>query len=205
MAITRAKKTSPETPNTETPEVTAEQFIEGADASTVPPTEQSEALPVENNASKEEQAVAIVKQHLPWAAGAGILPIPGVDMAAIVGVQLRMLSKLSNVYEVPFKQQAAKSTIATLMAMVLQNSVAGGIASSLKFIPVVGTVAGIIALPGIATASTFAIGKVFITHFEAGGTFLDFDPKKVQKHFQAEFENAQKNTSATPEAEPAAI
>ena len=27
------------------------------------------------------------------------------------------------------------------------------------------------------------MGKVFIQHFESGGTFLDFDPDKVRSYF----------------------
>jgi uncharacterized protein (DUF697 family) len=107
-----------------------------------------------------------------------------------MGVQLRMLAKLAEEYGVPFKEQAAKSIVAALMAMLVQNILTGGLASALKFVPVVGTLLGIAVLPAVAAAGTFAIGKVFITHFEAGGTFLDFDPQKVQNHFRVEFEKA---------------
>jgi hypothetical protein len=44
---------------------------------------------------------------------------------------------------------------------------------------------------GFASASTYAVGRVFIQHFESGGTFLDFDPDKVRAHFEAEFKKAQ--------------
>ncbi|MEZ5671856.1 MAG: hypothetical protein R3E08_05540 [Thiotrichaceae bacterium] len=36
-------------------------------------------------------------------------------------------------------------------------------------------------------AATYAIDKVFVQHFESGGTFLDFDPEAVREHFAAEF------------------
>ena len=48
------------------------------------------------------------------------------------------------------------------------------------------SIAGVIALPGLAFASTYAIGKVFVLHFEAGGTLLDFDPLKMRAHFERE-------------------
>ena len=28
-----------------------------------------------------------------------------------------------------------------------------------------------------------SVGRVFIQHFASGGTFLDFDPESVRKHF----------------------
>jgi hypothetical protein len=40
-------------------------------------------------------------------------------------------------------------------------------------------------MPVVAGGATYAIGKVFIQHFESGGTFLTFDPKAV-KEFYAE-------------------
>ncbi|MDO9612620.1 MAG: hypothetical protein Q7J33_12405, partial [Serpentinimonas sp.] len=82
------------------------------------------------------------------------------------------------------------SMVATLMATVLQNSLSGSLAWVLKFTPVLGPLVGIAVLPAVAAAGTFALGKVFITHFEAGGTFLKFDPKKVSGHFLEEFEKA---------------
>jgi hypothetical protein len=43
-------------------------------------------------------------------------------------------------------------------------------------------------MPVFAGAATYAIGKVFIQHFEAGGTLLDFEPAKVREHFRQQFE-----------------
>jgi uncharacterized protein (DUF697 family) len=194
MAITRTKKMSQTVPKAEKTDITAEQFIAGADTSS---DALPESLPVASLASREASALAVVERHLPWAAGAGILPLPGIDMALIIGVQLRMLAKLSEVYGVPFKEQAAKSMVATLMASVVQNNLAGSLSWALKFTPVLGPLIGIAVLPAVAAAATFALGKVFITHFEAGGTFLSFDPKKVSSHFLVEFEKARMEKKRT--------
>jgi uncharacterized protein (DUF697 family) len=187
MTITRARKMPTTAPRAEKSESTPEQFIAGADTRPAP---LPESLHMAASARREERALAVVKSYLPWAAGAGILPLPGIDLAAIIGVQLRMLAKLAEEYGVPFKEQAAKSIVAALMATLVEYTLTGGLASAFKFVPVVGTLLGIAVLPAIAAAGTFAIGKVFITHFEAGGTFLEFDPKKVQNHFRVEFEKA---------------
>ncbi len=39
----------------------------------------------------------------------------------------------------------------------------------------------------LSGASTYAIYKVFIQHFESGGTFLDLDPSKVKSYFSEQF------------------
>ena len=43
-------------------------------------------------------------------------------------------------------------------------------------------------MPAAAGASTYAVGQVFIQHFESGGTFLDFDPDKVKAYFAEQVE-----------------
>ena len=50
-------------------------------------------------------------------------------------------------------------------------------------------------MPIFTGATTYAIGKSFMMHFESGGTFLDFDPAKVRAYFRQEFEKGQKLAS----------
>jgi hypothetical protein len=52
----------------------------------------------------------------------------------------------------------------------------------------VGGILGAISFPIFAGASTFAVGKVFIQHFESGGTFLDFKPAEVKEYFLEQFD-----------------
>lgn len=159
------------------------------------PTQASAPEAVVAPLDREAQALAIVKTHVPWAIGGGVLPIPGVDLAAVVAVQLRMLSKLADHYGVPFKRDAAKSVVVSLLGDVLGATLAGGLVSLAKFVPVLGTAVGIAALPAMAGAVTYAIGKVFVAHFETGGTFLDLDPKKVKGYFLEEFEKAKQQAA----------
>ena len=58
--------------------------------------------------------------------------------------------------------------------------------SALKLVPVLGIFC-FVAMPTFNAAITYAVGKVFIQHFELGGTFLDFDPKKVRAYFEDQF------------------
>lgn len=145
---------------------------------------------------RTEAALKLVKSYVPWSAGAGIIPVPGVDLAALTGVQLRMLAKLAELYDVPFRSQAAKSVLGSLLGAVASGGLAGGMVSTFKAVPVIGTLVGALVLPALGAAATYAVGKVFITHFESGGTFLDLDPAKVQEHFHKEFEQARANAAA---------
>ncbi len=50
-----------------------------------------------------------------------------------------------------------------------------GAASTMKFVPVLGTITAGFVLPALSAGATYAIGKAFIQHFETGGTLLDFN------------------------------
>jgi uncharacterized protein (DUF697 family) len=76
----------------------------------------------------------------------------------------------------------------------------GAVGSLLKVIPVVGALAGAPAMALFCGAYTWALGNVFIQHFESGGTFLNFNPDEVKEHFKAQFEEGRK-MAETMEAE----
>jgi uncharacterized protein (DUF697 family) len=120
--------------------------------------------------------------------GAGLIPVPLVDLVVVSGVQLKMLADISKVYGVKFHENRGKALIAALLGYVLPNSLSfGTVGSLIKAIPVIGQLAGAPSMVAFCGASTYAVGKVFIHHFESGGTFLSFDPAKVREHFQQEF------------------
>ena len=106
----------------------------------------------------------IVRLYSQYAAAAGLIPLPGIDLAAVGAVQLRMIAELAAHYNVPFNGQVGRSLLATMI---------GGIgAARLSF--ALGPMIGIVAKPGAAFGATWAIGKLFASHFEKGGTLADF-------------------------------
>jgi len=170
------------------------------DSSATPPT----AGPDDALMQRQVRAEAIVRRNMYWALGAGAIPVPLLDFAAITGVQIKMLKQLSNEYEVPFLEHKVKNIAGSLVSASL--SVGAGTAlvfSVLKVVPFIGTAAGIVSVSIAASAITYATGKVFIQHFESGGTFLDFDPKKVRERFKSELEQG-KEVAAKLQAQPPA-
>jgi uncharacterized protein (DUF697 family) len=71
------------------------------------------------------------------------------------------------------------------------------VASVVKFVPVVGSLAGMITEPAIAAAATYALGKVFIQHFESGGTLLDFNIRTQRHQYEQHFAAAQQKSGET--------
>ncbi len=147
------------------------------------------------------QGQGCVRHYERWAFGAGIVPIPVVDMVAITAIQLRMIDRLSDIYEIPFSEHRVRSIIAALLGGILPGRFAMGWAGSLiRAVPLVGPVLGLFTMPVFGAASTYAVGTVFLQHFECGGTLLDFDPACARERFQESFEEGQKEHSSKARA-----
>jgi uncharacterized protein (DUF697 family) len=136
--------------------------------------------------TKAETAASLVKKHM-WAATAiALVPLPWVGMGALTALQLKMLHGLSRLYEVEFSKERGTSIIAALIGGGGAASVSANVGSLFRSIPLF----GLIQTLGAATlygASTYAVGQVFVQHFESGGTFLNLDPKQVRQYYAEEF------------------
>jgi uncharacterized protein (DUF697 family) len=144
----------------------------------------------EELASSENLAKAneIVRNRVYWSVGAGLVPIPIVDMAALLAIQLEMVAKLAKLYDQPFRKDIAKSTVVALLGSIIPTLAAGPMASLLKAIPIIGYTTGAVSMCIVGGAGTYAVGKVFTKHFESGGTLFDFDPAKKKEEFAKSFE-----------------
>lgn len=139
----------------------------------------------ESKRLRNESAGLIIKNHMLWSMGAGFIPIPIVDFFAVSYLQLDMIRQLSKIYDIDFKEAEGKAILTSITTAGLAKV---GAARAVKFIPVVGSILGGVALSIFSGASTYAVGYAFKKHFEAGGTFLDFDMTKLKKNYKDLFE-----------------
>lgn len=137
-----------------------------------------------NKKNRTEEASSIIKNHMIWSMGAGLIPLPMVDLVAVSAIQLDMIHQLAKLYEVDFKQTEGKARIAALTGTGLSRLGARAV----KFIPGVGAVLGGITMAVLSGASSYALGEAFRKHFETGGTLLDFDPARFKKYYDEKFE-----------------
>jgi uncharacterized protein (DUF697 family)/CRP-like cAMP-binding protein len=131
-------------------------------------------------------AVKLVERFSLWSGVAGIIPVPFVDLAAVGGVQIQMLRRISQIYSVPFSTNRGKALIASLAGSMIPASSGMGAASLTKSVPVVGTAVSAIVMPALSAGATYAIGMAFIQHFASGGTLLDFNPREYREFFKAQ-------------------
>jgi uncharacterized protein (DUF697 family) len=137
---------------------------------------------------RRAMAVKLVERFSLWSGAAALLPVPLVDLAAVGGVQIQMLRRISQIYGVPFSENRGKSIIAGLAGSMIPATSAIGTASLIKSVPVIGMAISAIAMPALSAGATYAIGKAFIEHFASGGTLLDFSAGDYREFIDAQKE-----------------
>jgi uncharacterized protein (DUF697 family) len=163
-----------------------------ADAEAVSKPTENQVAP-ELMVSRSVAAMEIVKKNMVWSVAAGLLPIPLVEFAAITAVQVKLIKELADFYNKPFRADVAKSTVVSLLGGL--GSVSFGrmvAASSLRWVPFIGPLIAVGSLSGVSAAITYAVGRVYVTHFETGGTPLDLEVSKIGDFFRKEFQIAMK-------------
>jgi uncharacterized protein (DUF697 family) len=155
-------------------------------------------------AADEREALAskLVDRFALWSGAAGLIPIPFVDMATVIGVQLQMLRRISQIYDVPFSENRGKSIIASLLGGMIPATSGMGMASVVKGIPGIGTTVAAFMMPALSAGATFAIGKAFIKHFASGGTLLDFNPPDYKEFVRTQREKWRGRSQAAPPPAP---
>ena len=141
--------------------------------------------------SKEQQANKIVRQHVLWSLGGGLVPVPMLDIAAVTAIQIDMLKQLTSLYGIDYSKSRGKA-----FASALTGSTFARIgASVVKAIPGIGTVIGGLSMSVLSGASTYAIGQVAISHFEASGNLLNIDLEWAKKAYAEAFEQGKEFVS----------
>ena len=142
-----------------------------------------------NNSERSKHVDTIIRNHVVWSMGAGLIPVLIADVFAVSALQLDMIRQMSKVYDVDFSETQGKAIVTSLTSSTVARITAG---SLVKMLPVVGSIIGGVTVSVFAGASTFALGQVFKRHFESGGTILDFDPARLKKLYKEQFEKGKK-------------
>lgn len=147
----------------------------------------------------------IIKTHVLWAAGGGLIPVPLVDFIAVTAIQTEMVKQLCALHMVSYEKSQSKSLVSALVG----TSLASIGASFVKAIPGVGSLLGGVSMSIMSGATTYALGNVFDVHFANGGSLDDLsvedfrvlykqkveEGKQKAKEWKAE-EDAQKKSGA---------
>jgi len=133
-------------------------------------------------------AAKLVDRFSLWSGVGGLIPLPFVDVLAVGGLQLQMLRRLSQIYDVQFSENRGKALIASVAGTMIPVTSGMGAASALKGVPILGMIASAFVMPVLSAGATYAIGRAFVQHFESGGTLLDFNPPDYKEFIKAQKE-----------------
>ncbi len=124
------------------------------------------------------KAKQAVRDHALLSGGAMVIPIPLLDMAAEAAIQVRMVKRLAEIYGVDFGEERAK----TLVVAALGGFSAGWAAGSLlRYASFATYFTNFWPSAALSAAITYAIGQVFIHHFDKGGGLHDLTPETAAR------------------------
>jgi len=136
----------------------------------------------------QQEIDRLIRHHV-WASiGIGLVPIPLLDMVGLTAIQINLVRKIANAYQIPFLRDKVKNILGSLIGSAVPSAAGAPLGASIvKTVPVIGWTVGAVTMPVLAGAATYAVGRVFVQHFASGGTFLTFDPEKVKDYFAEMF------------------
>lgn len=137
--------------------------------------------------TREELSNKLINSATKWAAAATCIPVNGLDLAALAGVQANLIVNISALYGEKPSKYVVSGVISTLLATLLPSYGAQlTVPVLLKWIPF-GNLVGIATMAGFGAAATYAVGKVFVDHYENGGTFADFSASAASDELKNTF------------------
>jgi len=133
----------------------------------------------------------IIRNHVLWAMGAGLLPIPLVDFAAVTAVQLDMLKDLAAHYGANYDRSSGKAFVSALTGTTFATIGA----SIVKAIPGLGSILGGVSMSLMSGASTYAVGQVVKQAYATSGSLDKLDLSAARKAYEDAFERGKSYVS----------
>lgn len=137
--------------------------------------------------TRENRANEMTATAAKWAAAATLIPVNGLDLAALSGVQANLIINISALYGEKPSKYAVSGVISTLLGTLLPFYGAQlAVPVLLKWVPF-GNLVGLATMAGFGSAATYAVGKVFVSHYENGGKFDEFSATSSADELKSSF------------------
>lgn len=129
------------------------------------------------------EAQGIIDNHVIAGGAVSALPLPGLDLAALIDVQVNLIGRLADHYGV-IHNPLGRNLVIGLLSGALPLLAAGLTLSLFKLVPGLGAAAGGVTLSAYGAATTYAVGHLFLGHFEAGGQLHDLDLATMRRRLR---------------------
>ncbi|WP_420458022.1 DUF697 domain-containing protein [Neolewinella sp.] len=146
-----------------------------------------------NDANKDAQADAIIKRYALFGTATALIPTFGLDVAALTGIQVKMIKDLANVYEYDVDDQMIRMTITTGVTSLAGRLVTGVLTSITRaFSPLKFLIGGATqaALSGFMTAE---VGKIYQARLSSGQNPSDITVSEIVNHIVSQVQEGKWN------------
>lgn len=126
-----------------------------------------------DRAKRLAEAKNISRRYVLLASMLALIPVPLIDLAAVLSLQVKLVQDLAKLYNIPFQSHIVRPLFSSVLSGCAVTSGGVLLIAIGKAIPGLGTLVGG-GLTGSLAGSTLATSEIFIRHFEAGGTLRDF-------------------------------
>ena len=160
-------------------------------------TERAESIAAEvkglrSQINKRKEADKIIRKYTLYSMGAGLVPVPLIDIAAVTVVQIDMLKKLATLYGSDLDRSKGKAFASALAGSTLARVGA----SIVKAIPGIGTVIGGLSMSVLSGASTYGVGKVATDIFDSGSDLTTANMEAAKEAYKQQFEQGKQFVSS---------
>ena len=116
-----------------------------------------------------KRALKIVHNYTLLAGGIGFIPIPSFYQVAVGGLLGKMLYDLGKLYGTSLTRQKNKAIIAAVLGGAHSDWITVYLGNNIeKILPGMSVISNTIARPVVAAGITYAIGRLFVKHFDSG-------------------------------------
>jgi len=122
----------------------------------------------------------IITNHVIFAMTAGAIPIPVADIVAVSAIQYDLIRQIAEFYNADYDADKGKTLASSLAGATLSRIGA----SAIKSIPGVGTLFGIGSQMIMAGASTYALGRLFDSHFSGNRNLDNFNLESLKEQYK---------------------
>jgi uncharacterized protein (DUF697 family) len=132
---------------------------------------------------RRQPAMTVVHKYCALSAGAALIPVAGVDSAVLAGLHVGVVKEVCDVYDVEFSQETAEKIVLVISGLAVPSWISSiATRRALLLVAPPARLIGMLGMSAMAVIVTYTIGRLFIQHFEQGGSLVDFDLKHLRHH-----------------------
>jgi len=129
----------------------------------------SRSRTIQQRKQLRKRALKIVNNYTLLSGGVGLIPNPFFYQVAVGGLLGKMLYDLGELYGTSLTKQKNKAIIASVLGGAHSEWITVYLGDNIeKILPGMSVISNTIARPVVAAGITYAIGRLFVKHFDSG-------------------------------------